>query len=304
MTGKTVAFFKMLRPANCLMMGFAVLTGEVITLEGGILPVLSLLGFITASTLTGSSMMLNDYFDREIDRVNEPHRPIPAGIVKPKESLILAGAVGSVGMLSALVGSILVLSYYVLLIAGLSYLLSGYYNAVGKKYGFLGNLMVSGCVAVPFIYGAFITGSFPGFLLLIFTLMAFLANTGREIIKGIADIEGDKHRGIRTLALKLNPRKAAYVAASFYGLAVAISVLPPLMPNPELTQQYGHLFPMYELVSIWYLPFVTVSCAGFIATAILTVKTPSTQNARKMKKASLLWMILGLLAFLLGAGLT
>ena len=295
----------MVRPVNCLMMGFAVLVGETITLEGNLLPIPSLLGFITAFTLTGSSMIINDYFDRFVDKVNEPSRAIPSGIVNPKEALIFAAIVGFVGMASALVGSILVLSYYILLVAGLSYILSGYYNAVGKKYGFLGNLMVSGCVAVPFIYGAFITGSFPGFLLLLFAFIAFLANTGREIIKGIADIEGDKLREIKTLALKLNPSRAAYVAASFYGLAVVLSILPPLLPNPEITQQGTlHLFPMYGLVSIWYLPFVATSCMGFTVTAILTIRNPSAENAKKMKKASLLWMAFGLLAFLFGTTLT
>ncbi len=295
----------MLRPANCLMMALAVLIGEAITLKGGILPLPSLLGFITAFTLTGGSMTLNDYFDREIDRVNEPSRPIPAGIVKSEDALIFTAALIAIGMLSALIGSIIVSSYYVMLIAGLSYLLSGYYNSAGKKYGFVGNLMVSGCVAVPFIYGAFITGSLPGSLLLLFALMAFLANTGREIIKGIADIEGDKLRGIETLALKFNPKKAASVAASFYFLAVVLSILPPLLPNPDLAQQGNvHLFSIYGLVSIWYLPFVAASCTGFIATAIQTIRNPSAENAKKMKKKSLLWMILGLLAFLLGASLT
>ena len=286
-SNKLFGFVRLLRPLNCLMMGFAVLLGELIVLRGGFYLFQSFLGFVTAFTLTGSSMALNDYFDRFVDAVNEPTRPIPSGILKPKEVLGFAFFLAFLGLFSALATSLTVknMGFLVLLVAFLSYGLSAYYNVEGKKYGFWGNLMVSGCVAVPFLYGAFMVGVFPKPILLIFAFMAFLSNTGREIIKGIADIEGDKLRNIQTLAIKLNPKKAAYIASVFYVLAVGLSVLPPMM----------------GMVSLWYLPFVIVACGGFLFTAFITVKNPSTQNARKMKKLSLVWMGIGLIAFLTGS---
>jgi len=269
------------------MMGFAVILGELITLKGNLLLLPSFLGFITAFTLTGSSMSLNDYFDRWVDAVNEPTRPIPSGLVKAWEALLYAFILAFVGLFSAVILGLNLqfLGFAVPTVAGLSFLLSVYYNAKGKTYGFLGNLMVSGCVAVPFIYGAFMVGFVPPPILLIFASMAFLSNTGREIIKGIADVEGDKIRNIQTLAIRLNLKKAAYVAMVFYMLAVGFIVLPPIL----------------GMVSFWYLPFIAVASSGFLVTAYLTIKNVSPENAKKMKKWSLVWMFFGLLAFMFGS---
>ena len=285
--GKLYGFLEILRPLNCLMMGFATLLGAIITVGFRVNPFLVFLGFVTAFTLTGSSMALNDYFDRFVDLVNEPTRPIPRGTIKPREALGFAFFLAFLGLFSASITSLTVksLGFLVLVVAFLAYGLSAYYNVKGKKYGFLGNLMVSGCVAVPFLYGAFMVGFFPKPVLLVFAFLAFLSNTGREIIKGIADVEGDKLRNVQTLAIKLNPKKASYVASVFYVLAVCLSFLPP----------------MFGMVSLWYIPFVVVACAGFLFTAFYTVKNPSAKNAKKMKKLSLLWMGFGLTAFLVGS---
>ncbi|TEU11579.1 prenyltransferase, partial [Candidatus Bathyarchaeota archaeon] len=65
------------------MMGVAVLVGTAI---GGGIGLLSsarelLLAFLTGFFMTGSAFAVNDYYDREIDAINEPGRPIPSGAV-------------------------------------------------------------------------------------------------------------------------------------------------------------------------------------------------------------------------------
>ncbi|MEM3736885.1 MAG: UbiA family prenyltransferase [Candidatus Bathyarchaeia archaeon] len=262
-----------------MMMGLAVIVGATITLHGQppLLP--SLLGFMTAFCLTSSSMAMNDYYDREVDALNEPGRPVPQGIVKPKEALSYMAILAGVGLTTAAL-----LNLLSLLVAGLSLTLSSYYSMEGKKLGLFGNFMVSGCVAVPFLYGAFIVGSAPGSLLTVFALLAFVSNTGREVIKGIVDVEGDKLRCVRTLALRSGCRHAARVAAALYGAAVAVSALPLLG----------------GMVSALYLPFVLAADAGFLYSAISIARRPSRENAKRTKKMSLLWMLLGLVAFLAG----
>ncbi len=284
-SGRTLAFVKMVRFPNCIMMGVAVIVGEFIALGSSLLLIPSLLGFITAFTLTGGSMVLNDFFDKEVDAVNEPRRPIPSGVVKPREAVYFTGALAAVGLASAVATGIYVSSPYVVALAVIALTLAFYYNAVGKRWGFAGNLMVSGTVAVPFIYGAFIVGVIPTLLLATFSLMAFLANTGREIIKGIADVEGDRVRKIQTLAIDQGSKVAAYCAAVFYGLAVVLSMIPPLLSS----------------ASLFYIPIVAVADIGFIYTAFSTVRNASAENARRMKKFSLLWMLIGLVAFIIGA---
>lgn len=277
-------FLSLLRPINCFMMGFAVLIGEFITLNGKLQTVPSILGFFTAFTLTGSAMVINDYFDRYVDLKNNPKKPIPSGLINPKEAVIFALTLALIGLFLAAVTSIYTLSLNIFLVAVFAYLLSTYYNAEGKKFGFLGNLMVSGCVAVPFIYGGFIAGYFPSKLLLIFALIAFLANTGREVIKGIVDVEGDKIRNVKTLAIVKGEKFAAKVGGLLYFLAVSLSLTPII----------------FNLASYWYTPIVGVSCLGFILSSISIIRDSSAENARKIKNISLIWMMIGMLAFMVG----
>ena len=277
---KILAPIRLLRPVNCTMMGFAVLIGELIALKGDLRLSPSVLGFVTAFTLTGSSMTINDYFDRFVDAVNEPTRPIPSGLIGPKKALGFAVFLGFIGLLSALRTCL-----HAFLIASLFYSIAVFYNAQGKKYGLPGNLMVSACVAIPFVYGALIVGHFPETLPLIFALAAFFSNTGREIIKGIADIEWDWLRGVKTLAMTQSPRRAAQIAAPFSLAAIGLAPLPPV----------------FGLVHVLYLPFAAVACGGTFAVTVSVIKNPTAENARRMKNMLLIWMGFGLLAFTFGA---
>ena len=90
--GRIEGLFRIIRPINGLMMGLAVLIGGFLTLTG--LPSFKdysqlLLGYVTAFSLSSASMTLNDYFDQEVDKVNEPQRPIPHGDIKPNEALFM-----------------------------------------------------------------------------------------------------------------------------------------------------------------------------------------------------------------------
>ena len=87
--GKPSGFLRIMRPLNCLMMGFAVIVGASLVSALNF-SINLLLGFVTSFTLTGASMAINDYYDREIDAINEPNRPIPSGAVSPKEALSFA----------------------------------------------------------------------------------------------------------------------------------------------------------------------------------------------------------------------
>jgi geranylgeranylglycerol-phosphate geranylgeranyltransferase len=127
---KVRGVIRLSRPVNSGMMGLAVLIGEAITLQGGLLPLPSLLGFVTAFALTASSMVLNDYYDREVDAVNEPGRPIPRGVIRPGEALGFTVVLAGVGLAAAAFANL-----SSLVVAGFSLGLSSYYNMEGKKTG-------------------------------------------------------------------------------------------------------------------------------------------------------------------------
>jgi len=99
--GKLNAFLRLIRPVNCAMIGLAVIVGASLVSSLDFSTNL-LLGFITSFTLTAASMAINDYYDKDIDAINEPQRPIPSGAISPKEALLLALVLSVIGFVAAL----------------------------------------------------------------------------------------------------------------------------------------------------------------------------------------------------------
>lgn len=276
-----VGYLRLMRSANCLMMGFAVIVGAALAGSktlGNSSPNL-VFGFVTGFTLTAASMTINDYYDRKIDKVNEPSRPIPSGTIKPKEALFFAAILTAVGFVAAYLTNV-----FCLFAAMLAWMIFTVYTTVGKRSGLPGNFLVSTCVAIPFIYGSLAITSIVSLNVLFFVSMVFLSNSGREITKGIVDVQGDRAQGVKTLAVRYGEKKAAIAAASFYSAAVLLSPIPWLL----------------GIVSPWFLPVVAVTDFGLARSSVMLVKDYSRENARKIKKNVLLWFVFGLLAFVAG----
>lgn len=277
-----VAFVRLMRPVNCMMMGFAVIVGAA--LPSGLSFQFSgwqplLLSFFTPFVLTGSAMAVNDYFDREIDAINEPRRPIPSGAVSPREALIFFSMLTILGLLGAFLTNL-----YCFLTAVFAWAVMVLYSAKGKRTGFLGNLLVSTCVSVPFVYGAIaLKGSLPQSSLL-FAFIAFLSNTGREVTKGIVDIEGDSKEEIKTIAVLYGSRFAAIFATVLNFTAVLLSLLPWF----------------WGLVSILYFLPISICDSGFVFSSVWLLINPRRGNAKRIKNLALIWMGFGLIGFLVG----
>jgi len=262
------------------MMGFAVIVGAALATRVSIVNewLKLLLGFLTGFTLTGASMAINDYYDREIDAINEPQRPIPSGAVTPSQALSLASILTVIGFSAAFVTNIECFA-----LAIISWLISVFYVTSGKRTGLFGNFLVSACVSAPFIYGNFVVEKF-NLAVFLFATLAFLSNSGREITKGIVDIEGDRVRNVKTLAVRFGSKPAALIAILFYVFAVALSPIPVIL----------------NLVSLWFVPFVLITDFGLIFSSISLFKDCSRENAKKVKNMVLVWFIFGLLAFIFG----
>ena len=275
--GKLRGFLQLTRPMNCLMMGFAVIVGASLVSPLNF-TINLLLGFTTSFSLTAASMAINDYYDREIDAINEPNRPIPRGDVSPKEALMFAVALSTIGLIAAFETNM-----PSLLVAVTALIISISYITKGKGTGLPGNFLVSATVVIPFIYGGLTVGQIETSTLL-FVAIAFLSNTGREVTKGIVDVEGDRSHKIRTIAVTYGERTAAAAAVVFSFLAVCLSPLPWL----------------WGLVSDWFLPPVILTDIGMLVSSILLLRNYSRKNAKRTKNLSLIWFTTGLLAFILG----
>jgi geranylgeranylglycerol-phosphate geranylgeranyltransferase len=279
--GKVSGFIRLMRPINCAMMGFAVFVGAVLANPqfSNINWLNILYGFVTGFTLTAASMTINDYYDRAIDAINEPSRPIPSGSVSERQALAFVFVLSAIGFVFAYVTSVLCL-----VVAVISWVVVVTYVTVGKRNGLPGNFLVSTCVAIPFIYGSILALSQVTLSVLLFAIMAFLSNTGREITKGIVDVKGDKAEGVKTLAVRYGEKNAAVAASLFYVLAVSLTPVPWIL----------------SLVSFWFIPLVLVTDIGLVASSALLLKDYSRESARKIKKLVLLWFVIGLVAYVFG----
>lgn len=279
---RAVAFLRLVRPINCVMVGFAVIVGAALA-EARVLRAdwLNLVfGFVTGFALTAASMAINDYFDRAIDEVNEPNRPISSGAVKPKEALILAAALTFVGFLFAFLTS-----WMCVLAAVVAWLVFVAYTTVGKRSGLPGNFLVSVCVATPLVYGSIVVVGVVPLKVWVLAAIAFLSNTGREITKGIVDVEGDKAQNVKTLAVRYGSKHAMWAAVLFYVSATALSPVPLLL----------------NIVSIWFLPFVAVTDIGLWFFSARLLRDYSRENARRVKNGVLFLLLVGLLGFIAGS---
>ncbi len=262
------AYLTLIRPPNTIMIGLAVVIGEVIAIAPR-LPGISdaVFGFLTASLMMAGT-----------NKVNSPQRPLASGTVKTRDAAVL-----SVVLSAAAIGFAALLGLWTFLTALLALALMIYYNTRGKKTGLIGNAVVSFNVALPLFYGGLAVGSIRP-LLFIFSVVAFLANFGREVAKGIADVKGDSLRHVRTLAVVKGTRAAALASAGLFVTAVLLSFLPPYL----------------ERISWLYFPIVIVADLGFLYSAYRLVGNQTPENIRSVKGHVLLWMLLGLVGFLLG----
>jgi len=276
---RAFGFFEIIRPINCLMIGFGVIIGEIMALNGRIMLLPALFGFLVAFFLMAATMVMNDYYDLEIDMVNNPGRPIPSGLISAREALSYSFLLSIIGLVFGVFTN---LSGFI--VAAFALGLMMYYNTRGKRTGFLGNVLVSVCVGLPFIYGGIVVESVRP-VLGIFSIMAFLSNLGREVTKGVMDIDGDALEGVKTVAVLHGSSKASRISALFFAFAVLISPIPIV----------------FDMVSTLYIPVVAVADVGFIASSILFVKDPSRRNAKTVKSLALIWMGIGLAAFVAGS---
>ncbi len=160
----------------------------------------------------GTSQAVNDWFDREVDAINEPDRPIPSGrmpgrwalyiaIVWSLASLALAAALGPWVFGAAVFGLVLAWAYSMP-----PFRL--------KLNGWWGNSAVAICYeGLPWFTGAAVmTAALPDWRIITFALLYSIGAHGIMTLNDFKSVEGDRQLGIRSLPAMLGVDRAAKVA--------------------------------------------------------------------------------------------
>jgi len=221
---KLKGYVKLFRPELPFAAGVCVILGELVAL-GGFPPLgPALLGFACAFFLSGTALVMNDYFDLEVDRVNAPERTLPSRLVSPREAFVFAMTTAFLGLAAALV-----ISLPALILSLVFWAVGFLYNWKFKQSGLLGNLMVSSSVAITFILGGIAVGQPWNPIVWIFSLQAFLIDLSEEIAGDAMDMDGDKKRASKSIALVRGKTYALRLSGFIFVLVVLSSFIPYLL---------------------------------------------------------------------------
>lgn len=268
------AYFRMFRMINCVMavVGLVVaafIAGGVDGLVGNPLSIAVLMAVVFLFVAGGNS--LNDGIDYQDDLTAHPTRPVPMGEISPEA----AKKTGFVLLALSFLISILTLNAETIILVGIAAVLMVAYETRAKQVGLPGNIIISVLTGMVFLVGSSAVGSWMDSIYL--ACMVAAVSLGREISKDIEDMESDKDRN--TLPMRIGTRNSAIVAAVFFILGVALSIVPLAL------QQYSILYVSVILADI-----------AFVKAAVDVFKDPhaAQHNAK-------IGMLLGLVAFILSA---
>ncbi|KAL6998441.1 Transferase of alkyl or aryl groups [Sarracenia purpurea var. burkii] len=202
--------------------------------------------------LTGYTQTLNDWYDRDIDAINEPYRPIPSGAISESEVItqiwvLLLGGLGLAGLLDVWAGHNFPIIFY-LAIGGS--LLSYIYSAPPlklKQNGWIGNFALGASyISLPWWAGQALFGSLTPDIVVL-TLLYSIAGLGIAIVNDFKSVEGDRALGLQSLPVAFGPETAKWICVgaiditqisvagyllgagkSYYALALLCLILPQI----------------------------------------------------------------------------
>lgn len=272
---KVFPFLELCRPFTSALTSLAVAAAVLIETGSSINLYLNamLIAVVVVFLFSSAGNVLNDYFDREIDKINHPERPLPSNRIEPSDALKFSIFLFLLSFIFAIFLNIICIA--IVLIAFTFQIL---YELKFKRHYLLKNFTTAFLTALLFIFGgAAVKNTLSIDPSMIFSILVFLAIFGREIIKDIEDFKGDANR--LTLPKKIGIKKSGIIAGVFLLLSVALSPIPYVILNFNLA----------------YVFLVSITDLMFIYSIIIQFKDP--KNSRKIIKIG---MLIALIAFIVG----
>jgi geranylgeranylglycerol-phosphate geranylgeranyltransferase len=167
------------------------------------------------------------------------------------------------------------------------------YNIWTKERGLLGNMTVGACDVAPFVLALIAMAGKEGgtdintaMTILIIATITFFGVVGRELIKGIMDIEGDRAANSQTFTVKYGPKRAVQLASFFFIIVIILTPLPLF-----LTFQNNVFYAIFMIITIIFLFYSVL--------ILLRDQSVATGKKGRTYTRTALWS--GVLAFLMGA---
>jgi chlorophyll synthase len=181
---------------------------------------------LTGPLVCGTSQAVNDWFDRHVDAINEPNRPIPSGRIAGRWGLWIAIIGSAISLLvSALLGPAVVAATLFGLFLAWGYSapplrlkVSGWFGPLACAFAYEGLTWFTGA--------AVMLGSTPPTPVLIIAALYATGAFGIMTLNDFKAVEGDRQMGIASLPVTLGVRPAALVACgTMLGAQLIVIVL-------------------------------------------------------------------------------
>jgi chlorophyll synthase len=172
---------------------------------------------LSGPLMAGYTQTLNDFYDREIDAINEPYRPIPSGAISVPQV---------VAQILVLLGAGIALAYSLDVWGGNAYpkitiitligtFLAFIYSAPPlklKRNGWFGNYALGASyIALPWWAGHSLFGDL-NWTIVILTLIYSFAGLGIAVVNDFKSVEGDRTLGLKSLPVMFGVGGAAWIS--------------------------------------------------------------------------------------------
>ncbi|MCH6160762.1 UbiA family prenyltransferase [Streptomyces marispadix] len=166
-----------------------------------------------------SGHYLGDWFDRALDAISKPQRPLPSGRLSPRTALVCG-----VGCAVAAAVAAASVNWRTVVLFGVAMLGIVAYSRLLKGRGLTGNAVRGALTATTVVFGAMTVTDLPSWQVLLFAGAFFAQDTASNLVGALRDVEGDRRGGCLTLPVRRGVRAAVRTAAALHAAALATAV--------------------------------------------------------------------------------
>jgi geranylgeranylglycerol-phosphate geranylgeranyltransferase len=241
----------LIRWQNCLITMFVVIIAVMLL---PFLPEIKqiIIAAVAAALITAYGNIHNDIADFNADKVNHPGRPLPSGRLGIRSAIVWLQICLAFGLILSLL-----LNSHCFAIAAASSVALFLYSLFIKRIPLMANIWVALIAALTFVYAGYLS---PFYAISRFNLinagvlMAIFFHLGRELVKDLQDMEGDRKAGLSTVALIWSEAAAKLIVTFSFAMVGILGILICLFLKPGLefmvTFLIGIIMPVIVLVVI------------------------------------------------------
>ena len=265
---------------------------------------------IVTILIAASGYIVNDIYDYNLDQINKPEKVVLGKFLKSRDAIIIYMMFNCLAIvLSIFLCMKIEQEIYILVFLLIIYCLWLYSKKL-KKYKTIGNILIAFFISlsilnVPlFSYKNILSDDrfFVFLIISIFSVLAFLINVKREIIKDIEDIEGDKIHKVKSLPIIFGTKKSKLVTIIIgiilmFAISSLITFQILILRSDLLLDIGGNQFSNPQIwganyISIIYM-FIILIMFFYVELLILnaTTKTNFTKASKLLKYLMLLSLL-------------